>query len=173
MRRLAPAAARSGPNSIRFCPGVANRTAIQPFLPALAGRSTSGTTPNPDTHISARPCGHRRQTRQYPGKPAADSGAAEDRPGCIYQIHQPKRKDSLWQLDRPGRGDARPGRALLKILPQPTYSPLCRSAGCNQGAVCEARSALLEAVAREGPTGPVARAFCDRADRNRTRPASL
>ena len=41
----------------------------------------------------------------------------------------------------------------------PPYSPPCRSAGCNQSAVCEARSALVEAVAREGPTGPASEAF--------------
>ena len=46
--------------------------------------------------------------------------------------------------------------------------PPCRSAGCNRVRP-RARSALVKAVAREGPPGPVAGAFRDREHRKRTR----
>jgi hypothetical protein len=63
----------------------------------------------------------RRQAREYSRQLAVDPRALEDRSRVLCKIQQPERKDSFWQLHWPCRGDARLGRALRKILPQPTF----------------------------------------------------
>jgi len=96
------------------------------FADAVAGGSgrtecLSGIVPNPGlpgTRRLVRPCDHRRQAREGPGRPAADPGPSQDRSAQLRLVHQSNAEKPISWIHRQREVDAGLYCGFRPIIPE-------------------------------------------------------